>query len=359
MDSSVTATRSPSSLQHALTVVTGPAPTRAATRRVVHHCHQIARATLRQQQQTGSLREDVLGEDVDDLALDAIADLFERDAQGRFPELRRYFDEGPLEDRPPKALLEDLRRLVQSAVTDWLFEAYRAADRSLSNQIRSLKRAARQHEDVRLRRRGTTQWLEIIEGEPRSGSPHEAASKTGRPMPLSVLEAHLAGAVAEAASTGDLLNAALRILQAHPSYESAYPLTRLAQAMRAAYARVQATTEHTGPTTRPERPLFRQEELWDCLDATLETLRDEKRATYVGQGKVDATTYTAYIRALRDRLAARFVPPGDPDMTHYKALSKHLPNLSKTTYRDEHRARFEYLEQHARAALIDRLEDAV
>ncbi|MFP4229344.1 MAG: hypothetical protein ACLFTE_11030 [Salinivenus sp.] len=359
MDSSATSTRSRPSLQRALTNVTGPAPTRAAIHRVVRCCHQIARASLRQQQRTGSLREDVLGEDIEDLALDAIADLFKRDAQGHFPELRRFFDEVSPQDRPPKALREDLRRLVQSAVTDWLFEAYRAADRSLSNQIRSLKRAARQRDDVRLRRRGRTQWLEVVRADSASGPAQGVGPRTGRPMPLSVLEAHLASAVADACSTDDLLDTAVRTLQSHPTYESAYPLTRLAQAMRAAYARVQATTEHTGPTTYPERPLFRREELWNHLDAVLSTLQDEKRATYVGQGKVDVTTYTAYFRALRDRLAARFVPPGDPDMTHYEALSKHLPHLSKTTYRDEHRARFEYLEQQARTALIDRLEEMI
>ena len=359
MDPSAPSRRSRSSLQQALAIVTGSAPTRPATRRVVRRCHQIARASLRQQQQTGSLREDVLGENIDDLAMDAIADLFKRDAQGRFSELRQYFDEVPLQDRPPKALLEDLRRLVQSAVTDWLFEAYRAADRSLSNQIRSLKRAARQCDDVRLRRRGTTQWLEVTSAASPSDRTQDVGPRTGRPMPLSVLEAHLASAVAEATSTGDLLDTAVRTLQSHPTYEPAYPLTRMAQAMRAAYARVQATTEHTGPTTHPNRPLFRQEELWNHLDATLSTLQDEKRATYVGQDKVDTSTYTAYFRALRDRLAARFVPPGDPEMTHYEALSKHLPDLSKAAYRNEHRARFEYLEQEARAALIDRLEEIV
>lgn len=359
MDSFATETRSDSSLQHALSVVTGSAPTRAATHQVVRRCHQIARAALRQQQRTGSLREDVLGEDIDDLAMDAIASLFKRDAQGRFPELRRYFNEVPLQDRAPKALLEDLRRLVQSAVTDWLFEAYRAADRSLSNQIRSLKRAVRQREDVRLRRRGTTQWLEVTGADSPRSPDQDVAPRTERPMPLSALEARLTSAVPEATSTADLLDTAVRALQSHPSYESAYPLTRLAQAMRAAYTRVQAPTEHTGPTTHPDRPLFRTEELWDHLKATLSTLQDKKRATYVGQGKVDASTYTAYFRALRDRLAARFIPPGDPDMTHYEALSKHLPSLAKTAYRDEHRARFEYLEQQARAALIDRLEELV
>lgn len=346
-------------LREALVVTLGLAPTQRATRQVVYRCHQIACATLRQQKQTRSLREDVLGEDVEDLAMDAIAGLFERDDQGQFPELQQYFGGSVDRDRSEDQLVEDLRRLVQSAVTDWLFEAYRAADRSLSNQIRSLKRAVKGRDDASLQRRGRTQWLQITagpDGDLRDAGRHRA---TGRPMPMETLEAHLTSAVAGASSTGDLLEKAIKTLRVHPDYEAAYPLTRLAQAMRAARARVQSVTDHSGPVSRPDRPTLRPEETRLYIEKTLSTLRSEKRSTYVERGKVDAETYAVYFEALQDRLEARFVPPGDPEMTHHEALMEHLPGLTKEKYRDQHRARFEYLEQQAREILVDRLQDIV
>ena len=351
-------------LQDALRVVTGPDPTRPATKRLVHHCYRLAEAYLSQQQRTGALREDVLGEDVGDLAIDAIAELFKRNEQGRFPELRRYFRDGTSGPLSPEKngehdLEQDLRRLVHSAVTDWLFEAYRAADRSLSNQIRSLKRALGKREDARLQRRGKAQWMELTE-RPGEG-PREVGRPQGpgRPMPLETMEAHLTGAVAEASSTGDLLETAIETLRSHPDYEAAYPLTRLAQAMRAARVRVRSVTERSGPTTHPSRPFLRPEETRRYIDKALSALRLEKRTTYVGQEKVDPETYAAYFEALRDRLEARFVPPGDPEMTHYEALSEHLPGLEKKSYRREHRSRFEYLERQARQELVDRLQEVV
>lgn len=346
-------------LRKALAVIVGPNPTQRATRQVVHRSHQMACATLHQQKQTRSLREDVLGEDVEDLAMDAIAGLFERDDQGQFPELQQYFGESVDRDRSEDQLVEDLRRLVQSAVTDWLFEAYRAADRSLSNQIRSLKRAVNGHNDASLRRRGRTQWLQIRtapDGAPRDTGRHQPAR---RPMPMETLEAHLTSSVAEASSTGDLLEKAIETLRAHPDYEAAYPLTRLAQAMRAARARVQSVTDHSDPVSRPDRPTLRPEETRRYITKTLSALRSEKRPTYVEQEKVDAETYTAYFEALQDRLEARFVPPGDPELTHHEALMGHLPGLTKEEYRGQHRARFEYLEQQARERLVDRLQDIV
>ncbi len=349
-------------LQRALRVVTGPDPTGRATRQVVRRCHQIARAALRQKKRAGSLREDVLGEDLTDLAVDAIAELFERDEKGQFPELQRYFGGQVAPGRSEGPLTEDLRRLVQSAVTDWLFEAYRAADRSLSNQIRALKRAVGQHEDLHLQRRGMVQWVELVSQRksPRSGGKtHRTSRRPGRPMPLEALEAHLTGEVEAASSAGDLLEKAINTLRAHPDYEAAYPLTRLAQAMRAARARVQSVTEHSGPVVHPDRPVLRPEETQACIQNTLSALRLEKRPTYVGEGKISEETYSAYFAALQERLEARFVPPADPELTHHGALMEHLSGLSKETYRDQHRARFEYLFRQARERIVDRLQDAV
>jgi len=340
----------------------------------------MACAYLRQQRQTGALREDVLGTDVEDLAMDAIAGLFERDEQGQFPELRRYFSDRELGSARPESLEEDLRRLVLSAATDWLFEAYRAADRSLSNLIRALKRALSSRRDAHLRRRGQTLWIEIQtgaavgderatdrDGEDPSDSadtpPDEEDGRadhwSGRPMPMETLEARLTGAVADAPSTGDLLDVAIEALRAHPNHAASYPLTRLAQVMRSARTRVQAVTEHEEPVSTPDHPLLQTGELEPLIERVLTEVREDKQSTYVGTGKVDEDTYGAYFRALRDRIEARFVPPGDPEMTHFDALSAHLPGLSRETYRTVHRARFEYLDQCVREALVDRLQEVV
>jgi hypothetical protein len=176
---------------------------------------------------------------------------------------------------------------------------------------------------------------------------------------METLEARLTGAVAEDPSTGELLDVALEALRAHPHCASAYPLTRLAQVMRAACTRVQAVTEHNGTVTTPEPPLLQADELLPLIDRVLAAVRDDKQPTYVGAGKVDEDTYRAYFRALRDRLEARFVPPGDPDLTHFEALADHLPGLCRAAYRNEHRARFEYLDRCVREALVDCLQEVV
>jgi len=342
----------------ALEAVLGRRPPRSAVRQVVDRCHRMACAYLRQQQASGALREDVLGEEVEDLAMDAIAELFERDERGRFPELRRYFSDRDLEGRSRAAVDDDLRRLVSGAVTDWLFEAYRAADRSLSNLIQNLKRVIDEKADVSLRRRGRTLWVEL-DGEPGGAEAGGPTSRAGRSMPMEVLEAHLTGTVADQPSTRDLLDVAVATLQSHPEYRSAYPLTRLAQVMRAARVRVQAVTDHQPPVDVPDAPLLQKGEIEEAIERSLVEVREEKRSTYVETEKMDEKTYMAYFLALSDRLEARFVPPGDDSMTHYEALSRYLDELSRSEYRAQHRSRFEYLEQCARECLVHRLRDVV
>jgi len=318
----------------------------------------MACAYLRQQQASGALREDVLGEEVEDLAMDAIAELFERNERGQFPELRRYFSDRDLEDQSPASVDDDLRRLVIGAVTDWLFEAYRAADRSLSNLIRNLKRVIDDRTDVSLGRRGGTLWVEIESASGEAGM-GERTTSAGRSIPMDVLEAHLTGTVADAPSTSDLLDVAVETLQAHSEYRSAYPLTRLAQVMRAARVRVQAVTDHDPPVDVPDAPLLQEDEIEAAIERSLVAVRKEKHSTYVETGKIDEKTYMAYFMALHDRLEARFVPPGDDGMTHYDALSRYLDDLSQDEYRSQHRSRFEYLEQCARERLVHRLREVV
>lgn len=329
---------------------------------MVDRCHRIARAYLRQRRRSQALREDILGEDVEDLAMDAIADLFERDERGRFPELRQYFSDCSPKETSACTVEQDLRRLVLGRVTDWLFEAYRTADRSLSNLIRALKRVIEKRDDARLHRQGRSLWLVIpAEGDwPLDADQSRQRREVTRPrMPMETLESHLTGLVAENPSTGELLDKAVETLRTHPAYEAAYPLTRLAQVMRAARVRVQAVTEHPAQVSFPDAPLFQSDEIVELIERTLKETSRNKHSTYVGSGKVDEHTYTAYFRALSDRLEARFVPPGNLDMTHYQALSAHLQDMSKEQYREHHRARFEYLVRSAQEALIDHLRQVV
>ena len=347
-------------LRAVLLVVVSNTPTRHAIRALVDRCHRIAAAYLRHRQRTGHLHRDLLTEPVGDLAFDALGDLFARDAHGRFMELRGYFatgDERAAEEvrAATEATLERrLRGLVLSAVSDWLFATYRTADRSLARLIRRLKRVAGEMGGARLERRGRTLWV-VAAGEEDGGGGHL--------LPPETLEARVAGAVAASTCTRDLLEAALCALRRGSGCQAAYPLTGLAQVLRAAETRVGAATAATEvyPTTttsgeaegRAARaPLLRPEEARGLIAQSVEAVRAAKAAHYVQRQGLDAQAYQAYFAAIADRLRAQFVPPGDPELTQQAALERHL-GCGRAAYRAEHRAQLEYLARLTRTHFVE------
>ncbi|MEX0721402.1 MAG: hypothetical protein WD059_12090 [Balneolaceae bacterium] len=75
--------------------------------------------------------------DIDDLALDCIADLFGREGDC-LTEIESYFPKEQLSELKESEVAIKLRRLVFSKVNEGLFRNYRSFDPSLSKIIRNI-----------------------------------------------------------------------------------------------------------------------------------------------------------------------------------------------------------------------------
>ena len=340
--------KSPYSLSRALSIVCSSDPTRRATRRVVDLCHRMARARLHQQRRAGRLDMTILPGSIDDLAIDGIADLFERTEAGGFPELQRYFADDDLDALSDAEAAGRLRRLVFGAVGDRLFECYRAADPSLGRIIRTVKRAVRAIDAAALQRQYGTLHV-VVHGGPLTAE---------RPMPAARLEALLAPHVAASTCTRDLVRAGLRIVCNEPTHPSHYPVSRLAQAIRGATVRVSdpEPSERDVVDLRTDR--FQPETLQRMLAASVREVKEAKHEGYVDGGKVPPTTYEAYFDGIETYLQAQFVPPGRPWMRHHDALAEHIEGLDRDAYRSAHRSVFEYLLRTVRDAFITTVRTA-
>jgi len=306
----------------------------------------MACAYLRTRQQAGRLDMRILPGSLDDLALDCIADLFERAPDGSFPELQRYFEEIDIEAMDPPAALAALRRLVFSAAGDRLFACYRAADPSLGRVIRTVKRTVREMDDARLRRLAGR--LHVCGLEVRSIS---------QALPLSPerLEALLTTHVADSTCTRDLVRASVSVLRDTASTFQ-YPVSRLAQAIRGATVRVGDADAGAPEVVEVRSEGFRKEELQRFLQRSVTEVQRAKRSSYVSTGKLEASRYEAYFDAIATYLCAQYIPPGRPSLTHYEALQEHL-DVTRTDYRDAHRHVFEYLLRQVRAAFVEKARE--
>ena len=154
-----------------------------AINHIVQQCFNIALAYLHHRLRRGSLIDNQFGISNEDLAMDCIAELYQRDETGTFIVLRQYFDSISWEKLSDEELQVALRRLVFSKVNEGLFRNYREEDPNLAKIIRNIKEAVKHKEKVNLMRYRETNWLVY--------GPEDATLNHLPLAPAEVLEAYL------------------------------------------------------------------------------------------------------------------------------------------------------------------------
>lgn len=322
-----------------LVACTARAPEREHVGRLVELCFRIAKVYLRRRAQAGRLDPDFFGLTLDDLALDCIADLFERDDEERFPQLVAYF--APLlEGRPSRArLLGATRRLVFSKVSEGLYRRYREADPALAKLIRNLRYAIETGAPgTEARQRGDL-WVVFAEDPDTSSRPI---------MDEELLQVRLSSYVDASSSLKDVVAAVREVVLANPVYAPGFPLVGLASVVRRVF---DLMAEEPQPKATSLSKLHR-EDLHELLYASRDRVADEMRKKYVGV-KLSSRTFDAYIRAAQDCLCAEFVEPGADDATHFDVLHPHMRTLTYEEFRANHRGRFQYVVKKMRTVFLE------
>lgn len=323
-------------------------PDRHASEKIIQTCYRYAVGYLRQKIRRGNLQPDRFGMSLEDLALDSIADLFERDAAGRFMRLADYLETISWHTLSQEDLEIGLRRFVFSKVNEGLFRRYREADPVLAKIIRNIKANIGRKGIAHLERRQNRWW--IVVGE-------ENGSHQFLPMaPPEVLQAFLVSYLRRSSSIQSAIDGFIDFVRVHPHYCNSYALVGFAQAVRWALCRV-GYDEYIGRDGE-ECELFRAAEVRQAIHRTIREVAAEKRQTYLKESKVDQQTYSAYFKAVGDILAAEFVNDAAPVESFYDALTVYLPGLTRNGYRYEHRNRLEYLAKLSRVVLIQNLRQS-
>lgn len=304
----------------------------------------MAMAYLHTKARMGSLDPVRFGMTLEDMATDAVADLFARDENGRFVELCNYFA-GSMQggfDRMSEADAEiALRRLVFGKVNERLFRSYKENDPNLGKVIRNIKDAAAASGRCRLERLAGRQW--IVFGDELAGDLPVA--------PTDIVEAYVTSALGRLGQTGEAIDALERFLDYHPYYRNGYPVSALAKIIRSAFIRLGAAGFDEAAPADDES--FSGPEVQNAIDAAIDHVRAKTYATYVATAKVDVATFEVYMRTVSDVLASEFVHGTSSQNSHYDFMAMHRPALSKADYRRRHRNRVEYMVKLARTMLSD------
>jgi len=266
---------------------------------------------------------------LEDLAWDCIADLFERDEDGHFSQLETYFINVEINEIHEGDLVSLTRRLIFSKVNDGLFRNHKNFDRSLSKIIRNLKLAAEDHPEI-----------DIAIVNNRTSLVFDIEENDGPSIPPEILEAWLFRHIEPKLNTKDILELVVELFRQNQMYSNSIPVVWLAQSIRHVYAKMNREFKEVPAHSKPH---FFNGELTTFIEQIIDLKREDLYASYVETGKIPITLFDHYLNAVVDILHDDFIKDDPVADSYFEHLKKHLPQLEKATYREEHRQYLEYL----------------
>ena len=278
---------------------------------------------------------------LEDVALDAIAELFERENGLGFVKLVRWFNR----DRPFPELSNDLlwvafRRIVFGAVNQHFFRLVREADPSLARILRNIKLALKKHPRLCLVDINGVSSVELVD-----------PAGAGRRLLPELFPEFVAAEFGSCQAAGKNLREQLatleRILHQQVRYRNSLPLLSVALLFRDHQRSPSLSNE-----VLPEPDKLTQDEILRFIQDSLAKIRPGAIKTYVRTSKVDERMLDIYLTAVRDNLLAEFAGSDGEPAHFYATLAGYLPELTQEEYKNRHRTIVEYLTALARKRLI-------
>ncbi|NUN69837.1 MAG: hypothetical protein HUU02_09020 [Bacteroidetes bacterium] len=312
---------------------------------LVRHAHHFALIRLKQLMASGRLHLQSFPVTLESTALDCIAELFERDAEGRFIELEQYFTvEHDADGLADDELIAMLRSLVFTKLNDGLFALYRENDPVLSKIIRNIKLAAEKAGGVTVDRILGIPVLRVDCGEDRT---------PGTEVTLEDLEARFSETLHGTRSTGEYLLSLKEHLLGNKDLRDTVSLIDCAVCIKRHMLQYQVSLHQV---MMEDATLF-EGDASVLIDGTLRRMEQELAGRYVRKNRLDQHSFHAYMRAIAAMTKDTYLRSDGNERKYGEYLQEHLPGLTYDEYRQHHRKQFEYMATLVKKAVKQRLKE--
>lgn len=320
--------------------MSGSHPSRECIHEFVGLAYRLSKAYVRSSRNAGVVESVVFRNQSDDLALDLIADLFERDADGQFIRIAAFFADTDVQNLSGAGLWAETRSLILGQINDALFALYGDADRSLSRIIRNIKRASGRIDDVDVHRR-TTGLVLVVSSE----SSHRPR------ITYEELECVIAPSIGDPFDLEDIIRSTCGSIRSSGRWYPEIHLTQFALCLRNARVRqyipvADRTTAGTRLGRRDAAGLIRR---------SVRRIRREKMDFYVRTERLTAVEFEHVVSAIELRFLTMTDLDERPISSNFEAISEIIPELTEPVYRDRYRNIFEYLFQLSRDQIVELL----
>jgi len=318
----------------------------------VNLLQKAALSYLRYQELSGKrialVRQD--REELEDLAVDCVAELFMRDENGAFVQLRKYFGQKleELGDNDAEMMLQ-VRRLVVKKTKQELSRIFRERDPEGAKVVRNIKVAVRNSKELTwFREMGREFICYAPNGGPRDRVyPHcPPLRRNCPPFPEEMLCMQFHGVSHPRDSVSASIKKLLALAEADASYQNYLSVDVVARIIRV--ARNEMFRETVGGEKRTATPLdhLQLEEIRIAKEQVIRRIRQKLDRTYLQGGKIGKEKAAIYCDALVDVLDD-LVEDRRPE-SYFRLLKDRMPMLTQKQYRSEERTIFEYLAKVAK-----------
>ncbi len=274
---------------------------------------------------------------LEDIAVDAIADLFERNGAGEYIQLRRYFipyfDQDPIDEE----WLILLRRLVTTRTEQALHRVFKERDPETAKILRGIKIAVSKDSDLNMRETFRGNQITALSENHDS----TVTKKVIDPVEIDFIMKHLFSLFRPMDSIPTLLQKIFSGLDGHADESIAIALSDATRIIRTYRRGIQkeAGMRSIAEVNQVEKNLIRTD-ITKRVEKMRNDLFKKLDRDYLDKGKMQETT----VRGLKGALTRMIDDMLNEDSlrSNLSYIQEFLPDVTPEQYQGEIRTRFEY-----------------
>ncbi|HPG38663.1 MAG TPA: hypothetical protein PLP19_12490 [bacterium] len=302
-------------------------------------------------------------EELGDLALDCVAELFSSDGCGNFPQLVKYYQ--PFLANPgitDEELLALTRRLVVRKTKQELSRIFRERDPEGAKIVRNIKVAIRSSEKLQTFREMGKEYVfytnDFTIDKEQPIDPKEIAGflrKESSPIPEDILHTRFIDIYNPGDSISSSINKLLKAIYSLEDYQNFLPLDAIVKLIRR--VKFEVLREKLDAEDNVPTPLdhLENQEIESYVQVVMQQVNTKINKLYLKPGKISAHKAQIYHLALHDVLYDLLQKKDSS--SYYRNLKYYLPQLTQMQYRKEERTVFEYLAKIAKKNFRGHLQE--
>lgn len=315
-------------------------PTESEIRPFIRICVHLAMGYLKYKSSIGyritQSKVDTESE-LEDIAVDAIADLFERNDQGEFVQISRFFQPYLDEKRSEAEWMILLRRLITSRTDQALFRIFRERDPETAKLFRGIKIAVSNSQDLAIHENVQGSIIAICDRNTNPSS--EIRIIDAFEWETSFQE--IISGFKPADTIPVLLDKIFSQVQQKPGRPNAFCLNEIVNLIKTFRKdRVNAERISLGHSVRPIDSDLIGEEIRTQMKRILKSLFEKIDTDYLKKDKLDKVT-TDGLKAALESMAEDLLNGNRPE-SNLTYIQSALPCIDAETYKRTLRTKFEY-----------------